>query len=117
MGRIYQKNNFDKFTIPLIRRSGFWQLISFMISIVILLVISYFKITDIKMISLAIAFAISFMILFMISLYKWIKKIKFHSVKLHSSSVNIEKQVTKALINTMKLNSFFHPKRNSNTMP
>lgn len=111
MGRIYQKNNFDKFTIPLIRRSGFWQLISFMISIVILLVISYFKISDIKMISLAIAFTISFMILFMISLYKWIKKIKFHSVKLHSSSVNIEKQVTKALINTMKLNTMKQTKK------
>lgn len=111
MGRIYQKNNFDKFTIPLIRRSGFWQLISFMISIVILLVISYFKISDIKIISLAIAFTISFMILFMISLYKWIKKIKFHSVKLHSSSVNIEKQVTKALINTMKLNTMKQTKK------
>lgn len=111
MGRIYQKNNFDKFTIPLIRRSEFWQLISFMISIVILLVILYFKITDIKMISLAIAFMISFMILFMISLYKWIKKIRFHSVKLHSSSVNIEKQVTKALINTMRLNTMKQTKK------
>lgn len=111
MGRIYQKNNFDKFTIPLIRRSGFWQLISFMISIVILLVISYFKITDIKMISLAIAFVISFMILFMISLYKWIKKIKFHSLKLHTSSLKIEKQITQSLINTMKLNTMKQTKK------
>lgn len=111
MGRIYQKNNFDKFTIPLIRRSGFWQLISFMISIVILLVISYFKITDIKMISLAIAFMISFMILFMISLYKWIKKIKFHSLKLHTSSLKIEKQITQSLINTMKLNTMKQTKK------
>lgn len=111
MGRIYQKNNFDKFTIPLIRRSGFWQLISFMISIVILLVISYFKITDIKMISLAIAFVVSFMILFMISLYKWIKKIKFHSLKLHTSSLKIEKQITQSLINTMKLNTMKQTKK------
>lgn len=111
MGRIYQKNNFDKFTIPLIRRSGFWQLISFMISIVILLVISYFKITDIKMISLAIVFVISFMILFMISLYKWIKKIKFHSLKLHTSSLKIEKQITQSLINTMKLNTMKQTKK------
>lgn len=111
MGRIYQKNNFDKFTIPLIRRSGFWQLISFVISIVILLVISYFKITDIKMISLAIAFMISFMILFMISLYKWIKKIKFHSLKLHTSSLKIEKQITQSLINTMKLNTMKQTKK------
>lgn len=111
MGRIYQKNNFDKFTIPLIRRSGFWQLISFMISIVILLVISYFKITDIKMILLAIAFVILFMILFMISLYKWIKKIKFHSLKLHTSSLKIEKQITQSLINTMKLNTMKQTKK------
>lgn len=111
MGRIYQKNNFDKFTIPLIRRSGFWQLISFMISIVILLVISYFKITDIKMISLAIAFVMSFMILFIISLYKWIKKIKFHSLKLHTSSLKIEKQITQSLINTMKLNTMKQTKK------
>lgn len=111
MGRIYQKNNFDKFTIPLIRRSGFWQLISFMISIMILLVISYFKITDIKMILLAIAFVILFMILFMISLYKWIKKIKFHSLKLHTSSLKIEKQITQSLINTMKLNTMKQTKK------
>ncbi len=104
MGRIYQKNNFDNFTIPLIKRGGFWQLISFMISILLSLLILYFKISDIKMIAPMISLVILTLISLMISLYKWIKKIKFHSLKLHTSSLKIEKQITQSLINTMKLN-------------
>lgn len=59
------------------------------------------------MISLVILTLISLMI----SLYKWIKKIKFHSLKLHTSSLKIEKQITKSLINTMKLNTMKQTKK------
>ena len=111
MGRIYQKNNFDNFTIPLIKRGGFWQLISFMISILLSLLILYFKISDIKMIAPMISLVILTLISLMISLYKWIKKIKFHSLKLHTSSVKIEKQITQSLINTMKLNTMKKTKK------
>lgn len=108
MGRIYTKNNFDKFTIPLIRRSGFWQVISISISLLLSLLISYFKINDIKLIAPVISLVILTLISLMISLYKWIKKIKFHSLKLYCSSVNIESQIRKSLINTMKLNIMNH---------
>lgn len=111
MGRIYTKNNFDKFTIPLIKRSGFWQVISLVISLMLSLVISYFKISDIKLIAPMISLAILTLISLMISLYKWIKKIKFHSLKLHISSVKIEKQIIQSLINTMKLNTMKQTKK------
>jgi hypothetical protein len=111
MGRIYTKNNFDNFTIPLYRRSGFWQMIAISISLLLSLMISYFKINDIKLIAPVISLVILTLISLMISLYKWIKKIKFHSLKLHNSSVNIEKQITKALINTMKLNTMKQTKK------
>ena len=111
MGRIYQKNNFDKFTIPLIRRSGFWQVIAILISLVLSLVISYFKISDIKLIAPMISLVILILISLMISLYKWIKKIKFHSLKLHISSLKIEKQIIQSLINTMKLNTMKQTKK------
>lgn len=111
MGRIYTKNNFDKFTIPLIRRSGFWQVIAILISLILSLVISYFKISDIKLIAPMISLVILILISLMISMYKWIKKIKFHSLKLYSSSVKIEKQITQSLINTMKLNTMKQTKK------
>ena len=111
MGRIYTKNNFDKFTIPLIRRSGFWQVISISISLLLSLMISYFKISDIKLIAPVISLVILILISLMISLYKWIKKIKFHSLKLYSSSVKIERQITQSLINTMKLNTMKQTKK------
>ena len=105
MARIYRKNNFDNFTIPIIRRGGFWQVIAILISLLLSLVISYFKINDIKMIAPVISLVILTLISLMISCYNWIKKIRFHGLSLHSSSVKIEKQVIKALINTMKLNT------------
>lgn len=111
MGRIYTKNNFDKFTIPLIRRSGFWQVIAILISLLLSLLISYFKINDIKLIAPMISLVILILISLMISIYKWIKKIKFHSLKLYSSSVKIEKQITQSLINTMKLNTMKQTKK------
>ena len=111
MGRIYTKNNFDKFTIPLIRRSGFWQVIAILISLILSLVISYFKISDIKLIAPMISLVILILLSLMISMYKWIKKIKFHSLKLYSSSVKIEKQITQSLINTMKLNTMKQTKK------
>lgn len=111
MGRIYTKNNFDKFTIPLIRRSGFWQVISISISLLLSLMISYFKISDIKLIAPVISLVILTLISLMISLYKWIKKIKFHSLKLHISSLKIEKQIIQSLINTMKLNTMKQTKK------
>lgn len=111
MGRIYTKNNFDKFTIPLIKRSGFWQVISLVISLMLSLMISYFKISDIKLIAPVISLMILTLISLMISLYKWIKKIKFHSLKLHISSVKIEKQIIQSLINTMKLNTMKQTKK------
>lgn len=111
MGRIYTKNNFDKFTIPLIRRSGFWQVISISISLLLSLLISYFKISDIKLIAPVISLVILTLISLMISLYKWIKKIKFHSLKLHISSLKIEKQIIQSLINTMKLNTMKQTKK------
>ena len=111
MGRIYTKNNFDKFTIPLIRRSGFWQVIAILISLLLSLMISYFKINDIKLIVPVISIVLLTLISLMISLYKWIKKIKFHSLKLHNSSVKIEKQITQSLINTMKLNTMKQTKK------
>lgn len=111
MGRIYTKNNFDKFTIPLIKRSGFWQVILLVISLMLSLMISYFKISDIKLIAPVISLMILTLISLMISLYKWIKKIKFHSLKLHISSVKIEKQIIQSLINTMKLNTMKQTKK------
>lgn len=111
MGRIYTKNNFDKFTIPLIKRSGFWQVISLVISLMLSLMIAYFKISDIKLIAPLISLMILTLISLMISLYKWIKKIKFHSLKLHISSVKIEKQIIQSLINTMKLNTMKQTKK------
>lgn len=111
MGRIYTKNNFDKFTIPLIKRSGFWQVISLVMSLMLSLMISYFKISDIKLIAPVISLMILTLISLMISLYKWIKKIKFHSLKLHISSVKIEKQIIQSLINTMKLNTMKQTKK------
>lgn len=111
MGRIYQKNNFDNFTIPLYRCSGFWQVISISISLLLSLMISYFKINDIKLIAPVISLVILTLISLMISLNKWIKKIKFHSLKLHNSSVKIEQQITKSLINTMKLNTMKQTKK------
>ena len=111
MARIYTKNNFDNFTVPIIRRGGFWQVIAILISLLLSIVISYFKINDIKMIAPVISLVILTLISLMISCYNWIKKIRFHSFKLHNSSVNIEKQITKALINTMKLNTMKQTKK------
>lgn len=111
MARIYTKNNFDNFAIPIIRRGGFWQVIAILISLLISLVISYFKINDIKLIAPVISLVILTLISLLISCYNWIKKIRFHSLKLHNSSVNIEKQIIKALINTMKLNTMKQTKK------
>ena len=111
MARIYTKNNFDNFTVPIIRRGGFWQVIAILISLLLSIVISYFKINDIKMIAPVISLVILTLISLMRSCYNWIKKIRFHSFKLHNSSVNIEKQITKALINTMKLNTMKQTKK------
>lgn len=111
MARIYQKNNFDNFAIPLYRQGGFWLVISISISLLLSLVISYFKINDIKLIAPVISIMILTLISLLISCYNWIKKIRFHSLKLHNSSVKIEQQIVKALINTMKLNTMKQTKK------
>lgn len=111
MGKIYKRNKWDRFTIPFYRRAFFWQMIATVILILLSLVISYFKIYDLYLISPVIAILILLVISILISLYKYFKLVRFHSLKYHLACRKIEKQITKSLINTMSVNTMLQTKR------
>ena len=102
MSKIYKKNSFDRWTIPLYKRLIFYISLFFVFSLLLSFLLSvYFN--NIILI-LLIGSLIILAILSVIKIYTMILKIKAHN-GYHFYSVKTEKQLINSLVDTMSLNT------------